>query len=202
MWALLLFEQNLGVKPESDLQSGISHFPPGLPGPWGLGCHSVGTMWCPFKTWQAHLFQRGREKQKCLVSHCLCLPRILEQHDFSSHDFQFVLLIVEKVPFHNTGKGKFCCQPKSFSSCKTVWFYNIGFNFFLKKQDFLINLLFVYLWTYLQMSLRVFCFKFLHIEENSGQELLTGTRLTDSSRRSAKNQVNMPKQDWFGSWLC
>lgn len=61
------------------------------------------------------------------------LPRVLEKSNFSSHDFQFVLLLWK------TGRSTFtdsCCQPKSFSSCKSVWFFDTRFIciYFLKSR--------------------------------------------------------------------
>lgn len=58
------------------------------------------------------------------------LPRILEKPKFSSHDFQFVLLLWK------TGRSTFtdsCCQPKSFSSCKTFSskFFKLQFGFMI-----------------------------------------------------------------------
>lgn len=42
-----------------------------------------------------------------------------------------------KALFPSTGKGKLsCCQPKSFSSCRTVCFCNSRFDFFKKIKIF------------------------------------------------------------------
>lgn len=55
---------------------------------------------------------------------------------------------------------------KVFQAAKQFVFVTVGMTLKKKKSRFLkrhINLLFVYLWTYLQASMRMFCFKSLHI---------------------------------------
>lgn len=91
LWALLFFEQSLGVKPEGGLQSVFSHFPPGLPGLFrGAGCHSVGEhagLRRPISSKEA---ERGTEVWCLTVTR---LPRILEQHRLSSPVLPLVLLL-------------------------------------------------------------------------------------------------------------
>lgn len=169
MRALLFFEQSLRGEPEGDLQSVFSHIPPRLPGFFrGLGCQSgCRSGWHALWGLGAHRFQGGREKLRGLV--CLIVTRllhILEQHHFISHDFQVFYCGKQEGPLPQPWERQaLLLSSERFSSCKTVCFYNSRFDFKKKIKIFLerhINLLFVYLRTYLQASMRMFCLKSLH----------------------------------------
>lgn len=142
--------------PETDPQSGFSRFPPRLPGPLGLRCHSGGQ--CGIHSRSCGLTSANEAEKSTNVWRLMAsLPQILEEHSISSRDFHFVLLLWKTGrPTSTTlGQADFpVMSQKSFSVAKQLDCIILELTFFFKSR-FLkrhINLLFVYLWTDLQIS--------------------------------------------------
>ena len=112
--------------------------------------------------------RRQREAQRSGVSLSLGCRGFWNQPRFSSPDLQSVLLLWKTGRPLPQPWERQTLLPKRFSSYKAVWFCNSRFDFKKKKKrTFLkghINLLCVYLCTYLQASMRMFCFKSLHMK--------------------------------------